>query len=422
MIRRSVRSMLMVAPIVLAGLAGAAFGAPPTDEQVDAAAKSVNEALATMRKEKPDFKPADLKPAADKALEGISISEASLDQIKKLGRTIFAADRGADARARLAELAKDESDQGANAAIMALDFLPPDAPSADVAAGLKTALAHPAMPKMVREGKAVGLFYNLDRDDAATQQLAEPILALGAMMDEQMTPAGVAAMPMYFGALKPLREAHAPKVETIRTNLVAAIDRTIPTADEKLQGRLKKQRALVDGAAAKGQLLDHYMPAMNITWSSDPAIKSFDDLKGKVVVVDFWATWCGPCIASFPNVRDLQKHYEGYPVAIIGVTSLQGRHIGPDGPIDTKGDAQKEYSLMPEFMKQKEMTWPVFFTEQEVFNPDFGVQGIPHVAIIDPSGKVRFNGLHPADKAEEKYSKIDTLLKEANLPAPVSGG
>ncbi len=422
MIRRSVRSMLMVAPIVLAGLAGAAFGAPPTDEQVDAAAKSVNEALATMRREKPDFKPADLKPTAEKALEGISLNEASLDQIKKLGRTIFAADRGADARARLAELAKDESDQGANAAIIALDFMPPDAPSEDVAAGLKTALAHPAMPKMIREGKAVGLFYNLDRNDAASQQLAEPILAIGGMIDEQMTPAGVAMMPMYFGALKPLREAHSAKVETVRSNLVAAIDRTIPAADEKMQGRLKKQRALIDGADAKGQLLDHYTPAMNVTWSSDPAIKSFDDLKGKVVVVDFWATWCGPCIASFPNMRDMQKHYEGYPVVIVGVTSLQGSHSGPEGKVDTKGDPQKEYALMTEFMKQREMSWPVLFTEQEVFNPDFGVQGIPHVAIIDPSGKVRYNGLHPMDKAEEKYSKIDKLLKEANLPAPVSGG
>jgi hypothetical protein len=64
------------------------------------------------------------------------------------------------------------------------------------------------------------------------------------------------------------------------------------------------------------------------------------------------------------------------------------------------------------------MTWPVVFTEQSVFNPDFGVSGIPHVAIIDPAGVVRFNALHPGQDAEGKYHKIDGLLTEFGLPAP----
>jgi hypothetical protein len=67
------------------------------------------------------------------------------------------------------------------------------------------------------------------------------------------------------------------------------------------------------------------------------------------------------------------------------------------------------------------MTWRVAFTEEDVFNPDYGVNGIPHVAIIDPEGKVRYNGLHPAVPLKEKADKIDALLKAAGLatPAPV---
>ena len=50
----------------------------------------------------------------------------------------------------------------------------------------------------------------------------------------------------------------------------------------------------------------------------------------------------------------------------------------------------------------KEMTWPVAFSKQPVFNPDYGVMGIPDVIIIDGKGIVRHVGLHPAMKLEEK--------------------
>jgi thiol-disulfide isomerase/thioredoxin len=180
----------------------------------------------------------------------------------------------------------------------------------------------------------------------------------------------------------------------------------------------------LDGAYARGELLDHVSPAVAFTWCSDePALASVADLEGKVVVLDFWATWCGPCIASFPSVRELQKHYDGYDVAIVGVTSRQGKHYPGDGPpVDTEGDADKEHELMKEFVVSKDMTWTVAFSEADVFNPDYGVRGIPHVAILDAEGKVRYNGLHPSSPLSEKTAKIDALLKEAGLPAPPSPG
>ncbi len=106
-------------------------------------------------------------------------------------------------------------------------------------------------------------------------------------------------------------------------------------------------------------------------------------------------------------------------VAVIGVTSVQGRHHPKEGtPVDCKGDPQKEMGLMSGLMKDREMTWPVVFTEQSVFNPDYGVMGIPHVAILDAEGKVRHNGLHPGMDTEGKFHKIDALLKEAGLATP----
>jgi len=144
-------------------------------------------------------------------------------------------------------------------------------------------------------------------------------------------------------------------------------------------------------------------------------------LKGKVVLVDFWATWCGPCIASFPNVAEVVKRYEGYDVAVVGVTSLQGFVSGLEGGrVDTKGNPEKEMALMKDFMKAKAMTWTVAFSQQEVFNPDYGILGIPYVAIIAPDGTVRHAGLHPGGSLAEKAEKIDAILKEFKLKAPAT--
>jgi thiol-disulfide isomerase/thioredoxin len=97
---------------------------------------------------------------------------------------------------------------------------------------------------------------------------------------------------------------------------------------------------------------------------------SLEDLRGRVVLLDFWATWCGPCVAATPGLVRLQKKYAGDPVTIVGVS------------LDRDREAWKGY------VEKNRMEWPQYLDNGRVAKL-FGVQPIPTYIVIDHEGVVR---------------------------------
>jgi thiol-disulfide isomerase/thioredoxin len=120
---------------------------------------------------------------------------------------------------------------------------------------------------------------------------------------------------------------------------------------------------------------------------------SMKSLKGKVVVIDFWATWCGPCVAEMPNMKKLYAEYKDKGVEFIGVSL--------DAPKEEGGlDALKK------FVAENHITWPQYYQGkgwEGEFSRSWGINAIPAVFIVDADGKLY---------SVEARGKLDTLIPE----------
>jgi len=115
------------------------------------------------------------------------------------------------------------------------------------------------------------------------------------------------------------------------------------------------------------------------------ALKSLDgknvqlsDFKGKIVIVDFWATWCAPCREGIPDLIEIQKEYKD--VQVIGIT------------VD-----QNPMEVVPGFVKEFKINYPILISDPNVLQQYGGIDAIPTSFIISKDGKIikKMVGLYP---------------------------
>lgn len=105
--------------------------------------------------------------------------------------------------------------------------------------------------------------------------------------------------------------------------------------------------------------------------TSDGKTLKLSDYKGKVVILDFWATWCPPCRKGIPDLVDLKKRYGNKGLEIIGISLDQ----------DTKPD------VVP-FIKEYKINYPVVYGDANIVMQYGGIRSIPTSFVIDKEGKI----------------------------------
>lgn len=110
-------------------------------------------------------------------------------------------------------------------------------------------------------------------------------------------------------------------------------------------------------------------PRMVLETVSGQTLRYPEDFQGKLLLLDFWATWCGPCVGEIPHLKAAQHEFGQQGLTIVGVPL--------DGGVETA-------EMIQGFTRQRDMVWEQVIRDNQQLAAHFGVEGIPALFLLDP--------------------------------------
>jgi thiol-disulfide isomerase/thioredoxin len=122
---------------------------------------------------------------------------------------------------------------------------------------------------------------------------------------------------------------------------------------------------------------------------------NLDAMNGRVVLIDFWATWCGPCNEALPEVKKIAKDFAGQPLVIISVSW------------------DSDEAKWKQFIQKNEMTWVQYRDVDHSLSREFGVEAIPHYFTIDSDGVLTAEMVGSDSDVEGRLKKLVAKARDA---------
>ena len=232
---------------------------------------------------------------------------------------------------------------------------------------------------------------------------------------------------MKMSLVSPLIYSDAKQAEAI----VAEVEKVIETAKEKFEEKdlasianlergLKATKSRIESTLVRERLIgtpapeiiaDHFV-------ATDPV--TMEGLRGKVVLIDFWAIWCGPCIATFPHLIEWHEKYADKGLVILGATNFYNYKWDEDAgkPVSveksTKVSDDEELAMLEKFRESHKLHHGFFVnTKESGYSKAFAVSGIPQAVLLDKAGKIQMIRVGSGEaNAKALQAKIEELLAQ----------
>ncbi|WP_184548696.1 TlpA family protein disulfide reductase [Mucilaginibacter sp. FT3.2] len=137
--------------------------------------------------------------------------------------------------------------------------------------------------------------------------------------------------------------------------------------------------------------LNEAIPTFSVTTIDGKKI-SLTELKGKYVLLDFWATWCPPCLAEMPFIKAIRKNYPAEKLVIIGISQ------------------DNDSAKLGVFVKKQEMNWLHIYDRNKALVNLYGIEAIPTLILMDKAGKM----IYKSDFVEDDKDRLLKVLEVLN--------